>query len=180
VRLKGGRMITTRIAQEDDVIALTAIGLAAWQVAVLGLVDLVKVRHTVEVAFLSFLRNNWERVLVGEIDGALAGWVASERGDGTITDLWVTPEMQRQGLGSLLLEQMESRIVSMNIDTAHLATHVRNTVAVDFFRKRGYAVSSLSTSYAAKLDQNVETIGLRKTLIERPERDAGSSLFSYL
>ncbi|KQV34406.1 MULTISPECIES: GNAT family N-acetyltransferase [unclassified Rhizobium] len=172
-------MITIRIAREDDVIPLTAIGLSAWQTAVLGLVDPVKMRHTVEVAFLSFLRNNWERVLVGEIDGALAGWVASEQGDGTITDLWVAAEVQRQGLGSALLEQMENRIAAMDIETAELGTHARNTAAVDFFMKRGYSVSSLSTSYAAKLDQNVETIGLRKVLIERPELDAGSSLFSY-
>ena len=172
-------MISIRMAREEDVIPLTAIGLSAWQMAVLGLVDPVKMRHTVEVAFLSFLRNNWERVLVGELDGALAGWVASERADGTITDLWVMPDLQRQGLGSALLEQMESRIAAMEIESAELGTHARNTVAVDFFMKRGYSVSSLSTSYAAKLDQNVETIGLRKVLIERPELDAGSSLFSY-
>ncbi|MDQ0320335.1 ribosomal-protein-alanine N-acetyltransferase [Pararhizobium capsulatum DSM 1112] len=172
-------MITIRIASEDDVIPLTAIGLSAWQMAVRGLVDPVKMRHTVEVAFLSFIRNNWERVFVGEIDGALAGWIASERGDGVITDLWVTPHAQRQGLGTALLGQMESRIAALDIEAAELGTHARNAAAVDFFMKRGYSVSSLSTSYAAKLDQNVETIGLRKILIERPVLDTGSSLFSY-
>jgi ribosomal-protein-alanine N-acetyltransferase len=38
-------------------------------------------------------------------------------------------------------------------------------VAINFFQKHGYSVSWLSSNYAPKLDRDVQSVGLSKSLI---------------
>jgi ribosomal-protein-alanine N-acetyltransferase len=155
-----------RHAHEKDVPVLVDIGLQAWEKAVSGVADAGAMRRVAELSFLSFLRSNWFLISVIENGGAVAGWAAREDRDGTISDLWITPALQRSGLGSSLLADLEQRILADGFEAAALKTHAQNAQAIDFFRKHGYAVSSLSTAYAPKLDRDIESVGLTKTLRE--------------
>lgn len=99
-----------RHAHEKDVPVLVDIGLQAWEKAVSGVADAGAMRRVAELSFLSFLRSNWFLVSIIENGGAVAGWAAREDRDGTISDLWIEPALQRSGLGSSLLADLEQRI----------------------------------------------------------------------
>ncbi len=157
-------MITVRTARELEIPALTAVGLDAWERAVSGLADARGMRHIAELSFLSFLRSHWYGVSVVEAGGVIAGWAAREDNDGSISDLWIAPDVQRSGLGSLLLADLERTIKAQGFETAMVKTHAQNTRAIAFFHKHGYSVSSLSTAYVPKLDRDVESIGMTKVL----------------
>ncbi|WP_426123073.1 GNAT family N-acetyltransferase [Pararhizobium sp. PWRC1-1] len=157
-------MIIVRLARENEVPALAAIGLDAWEKAVSSVADAQAMRRIAELSFLSFLRSNWFSVSVVETGGSVAGWAAREDKDGTISDLWIEPSMQRNGLGSSLLADLEDRILVGGFEAAVIRTHAQNDKAIGFFRKHGYAISSLSTAYAPKLDRDVESVGMTKML----------------
>ncbi len=159
-------MIIVRLAREEETPALAELGLDAWEKAVSGVTDARAMRRVAELSFLSFLRSNWFLVSVIENGGAVAGWAAREDRDGTISDLWIEPALQRSGFGSSLLADLERKILADGFQVAALRTHAQNVQAIDFFRKHGYAVSSLSTAYAPKLDRDIESVGLTKTLRE--------------
>ncbi|WP_455271945.1 N-acetyltransferase family protein [Rhizobium herbae] len=159
-------MMIVRLAREDETPALAAIGLNAWEKAVSGVADAQSMRRVAELSFLSFLRSKWFSVSVIENSGTVAGWAAREDNDGMISDLWIEPSVQRNGLGSSLLADLEHRIQTAGFEAAVIRTHAQNAQAIRFFRKHGYAISSLSTAYAPKLDRDVESIGMRKMLGE--------------
>lgn len=159
-------MMIVRVARENEVPALAAIGLHAWERAVSGVADAQAMRRVAELSFLSFLRSNWFLVSVIETGGIVAGWAAREDKDGTISDLWIEPPLQRNGLGSKLLADLEQRILGEGFEAAMIKTHAQNAQAIGFFRKHGYAVNALSTAYAPKLDRDVESVGMVKMLSE--------------
>ena len=159
-------MFSLRSAREEEIQGLAALGLAAWEKAVSGLVDARAMRHVAELSFLSFLRSRWFFTSVVEMDNVAAGWAAREEGDGEISDLWIDPAVQRRGLGSLLLADLERRIRDEGFEAATISTHAQNAQAIAFFRKHGYAISWLSNTYAPKLDRDVDAVGMTKILNE--------------
>lgn len=159
-------MMIVRLARENEVPALAAIGLDAWEKAVSGVADAQAMRRIAELSFLSFLRSSWFSVSVIETNGIVAGWAAREDKDGSISDLWIEPSLQRSGFGSSLLADLEHRILNAGFEAAVIKTHAQNAQAIGFFRKHGYAISSLSTAYAPKLDRDVESVGMTKMLGE--------------
>ncbi|WP_438749018.1 GNAT family N-acetyltransferase [Pararhizobium sp. O133] len=169
-------MITVRVARENEILALTAVGLDAWERAVSGLADAGAMRRIAELSFLSFLRSQWFAVSLIETGGVVAGWAAREDNDGSISDLWIAPALQRSGLGSLLLADLERAIKEEGFEAAMVKTHAQNSQAIGFFRKHGYSVSSLSTAYAPKLDRDVESIGMTK-ILEEPVFHKGQEWF---
>lgn len=159
-------MITIRYATTDDVPALAEIGLRAWEQAATGVADLDALRDNAREAFLQFLAAKWLTVVVAERGGVTAGWAAREKMDEEITDLWVDPTLQRRGVGTTLLAALEDEMRRSGFEAADLQTHARNAPALAFFRKQGYAVNWLSVTYSPKLDGDVESVGLRRQLVE--------------
>ncbi|MDR6759010.1 ribosomal-protein-alanine N-acetyltransferase [Mycoplana sp. BE70] len=158
-------MITIRSATTDDVPALAEIGLRAWEQAATSVADLDALRDNAREAFLQFLAAKWVTVIVAE-GGTIAGWAAREKMDEEITDLWVNPAAQRQGVGTALLATLEDEMRRSGFEAADLQTHARNAPALAFFRKQGYAVNWLSVTYSPKLDRDVESVGLRRQLVD--------------
>lgn len=159
-------MTTIRHAHSDDIPALAEIGMRAWEQAVTGVADLDALRDNARHAFVQFLENHWVMVTVAEAGGRIAGWAAREKLDEDITDLWVDPAMQRRGVGAALLGAIEEEMRRSDVETADLQTHARNAPALAFFRSQGYSVNWLSVAYSPKLDRDVESVGLRRQLIE--------------
>lgn len=158
-------MITIRNARQEEIGALADIGMRAWEQAVTGLADLDRLREAVREAFVVFLGNRWLTVTVAERSGATAGWAAREELDDQITDLWVDPPQQHEGVGTALLAAIEAEVVAAGYEACGLQTHARNSAAVDFFRKHGYAVNWLSVAYSQRLDRDIESVGLKRKLV---------------
>ncbi|KQR73478.1 GNAT family N-acetyltransferase [Rhizobium sp. Leaf341] len=175
---EGNVVVTTiRAAREDEASLLADIGLAAWESAIAGVdagsAENVSMQEVAHFAFLAFARSRWHRIHVAETDGLVIGWAACERPDGVITDFWIHPDFQRKGVGARLMDKLEIDILSEGTEVAETATHVDNAAALAFFAKRGFHVAWLSTRYAARLDRDVEQIGLRKSLICADETEDG-------
>lgn len=163
-------MIVTRNARANDVPLLVAIGIAAWAQAAAGVTDLAALRENALLAFRRFLVDHWLQVTVAEQSGVIAGWGAREALDDEITDLWVDPARQGAGVGGALLGALEADIAAAGHDAVRLQTHARNEAAVRFFRNRDYQVHWLSVAWSARLDRDIESIGLRRWLRqERPD-----------
>lgn len=158
-------MVVIRNARSFEAGRLAEIGLAAWEGAVAAWgEDVAALRPNAKEAYERFAREQWPLILVGEVEGEIAGWGAREDADNHVSDLWIDPRFQGQGVGSKLLSTFESEIAEAGHETAEIETHARNLRAVGLFERRGYAVHSLSIKYAPSLDRDIETIGLSKVL----------------
>jgi ribosomal-protein-alanine N-acetyltransferase len=157
-------MIIIRAAHEDDISRLALIGLRAWEKATsdIGMTDTL--RENARMAFANFTHSSWLSIRVAEFDGAVVGWTARENFDDTITDFWVDPQFERQGVGRALLDDIEDQLRLQNYDVAKLESHAQNQVAINFFCKHGYSISWLSVTYSPKLDRDVQSLGLSKNL----------------
>jgi ribosomal-protein-alanine N-acetyltransferase len=158
--------VNIRGARQDEAEELAEIGLRAWDKAMVPVGETRQMLDNARRAFQYFTRNSWITITVIELGGVTAGWAAREALDENITDFWIDPPHQRQGLGARLLTAMEDEIERQGFLQASLETHARNEQAVAFFQKHGYSVRWFSVSYNPKLDRDVETIGLSKQLIE--------------
>lgn len=157
-------MITIRQARQDDAAILAAIGFRAWEDATRSIQTNDEIRENARSAFAHFTLGAWHCILVAESDGTLAGWAARENSDDMISDFWIDPFYQRQGIGEMLLDELEAQVLAAGFPSVKLESHADNEKALSFFRKHGYEVSWLSMKYARKLDREVQSIGLRKQL----------------
>ncbi|NTF32051.1 GNAT family N-acetyltransferase [Rhizobium skierniewicense] len=159
-------MLSIRPAREGDATVLAAIGLRAWANAAsaIGITDVL--RDNARASFENFSHSSWRCITLAQAADVVVGWAARENFDETITDFWVDPIYQRQGVGAVLLDEVERQIVVRGLPVAKLESHAQNDQAVSFFRKHGYRVSWLSMTYSTKLDREVQSVGLQKQLLD--------------
>ncbi len=155
-------MTIIRNAREDEAMTLAGIGLRAWETALAGWADADEMRASAENAFLSFTQNHWLAIDVAEKGGQAVGWAAREKLDNAITDLWVDPLFQRMGTGSMLLNLLELEVRDLGYDEILIETHSENTIAINFLKKHGYTIRSLTTTWSSKLDRDIDTVGMVK------------------
>jgi len=159
------RRLTIRNARAGDVRKIARIGFEAWLDEVSRWADNTNILASqAEAAYRDFAEHSWHVILVGELDGRMAGWGARENSDHMISDLWVAPACQGQGVGSALLEALEQAIREAGHGFATLETHANNTRAIDLYKRHGYGVIALSVRYSRHLDRDVEKVDMEKTL----------------
>ncbi len=159
-------MATIRNARADEADVLAAIGFRAWDSSSEGWGDAPDIRESAYRSFEAFTRNHWLSIDLAERAGQIVGWGAREKLDNSITDLWVDPVFQRQGVGAALLKHLEEEIVAHGHEMALTQVHSENSAALAFFRKAVYGVSWMTTAWSPKLDRDVDTVGLVKQLVE--------------
>lgn len=159
-------MVTIRKARQDDAELLTGIGLRAWRKAMMTVGEAAEMAANARDAFARFTEDGWITITVVEKSGVVAGWAAREDLDETISDFWIDPDFEGQGLGSALLAAVEDELRAQGFSLARLQTHAMNGDALKFFEKKGYAVNWLTVSYNPKLDRDVQSVGLSKSLSE--------------
>ena len=107
-------LIHIRPARMAELDRLAAIGLAAWQRGIAPLVPgLVWDRVRAANPFRPFLRHRRDAVVVAEMAGEPAGIAARDDGSDYISDLWVSPLHEGQGVGSALLQSLEEAIAAI-------------------------------------------------------------------
>ncbi len=163
-------MVTIRKALKDDARLLTEIGMRAWRKAMASVGEAEEMAAYARGAFAQFTEEGWITITVVEKSGVPVGWAAREDMDETITDFWIDPDFEGQGLGGALLQAVEDQLKAQGIALARLQTHAMNSDALNFFEKKGYSVNWLTVSYNPKLDRDVQSVGLSKSL-----SDAGAT-----
>ncbi len=157
-------MVQIRNARQDEAAVLAEIGFRAWVEAASGWGEEAETRENVAAAFRNFTASKWLAIDVAEQATQIVGWSAREKLDNHITDLWVEPIFQRQGVGTQMLRAIEAEMVRVGHTELTTEVHSENTGAIAFFEKNGFRVQWMTTAWSAKLDRDVDTVGLIKDL----------------
>lgn len=104
---------------------------------------------TVE-AFMNELTNNmFARYIVMEQRGELIGyggmWIIVD--EAHVTNVAVRADYRGQGLGELLMTELQHKAVAFGADRMTLEVRVTNTVAQNLYRKLGFEPSGLRPGY---------------------------------
>lgn len=159
-------MLVLRPASSSEAQELARIGLAAWEKAIrVWGEDADRLRDNAKNAYHDFCMRHWPDILVAEWDGALAGWGASEKADDFVTDLWVHPDYQGRGIGTALLEEIETGIKERGYPAARLDTHARNAGAIRLYKRLGYRVTAYFVAYSAPLDEDIDKVEMIKEFV---------------
>ena len=162
-------MIHIRNAHEGETAVLASIGLRSWQRAMGAIGGTGELLEGANEAFTNFTRNLWLTITVIELNGEAVGWAAREGLDEAISDFWIDPDFVRRDLGSALLGRIEQDVRGQGLENVSLQSHAGNTDAIAFLKARGYEIRWLSIVYSPKLDSDVPTAGLSKSLVEDSE-----------
>jgi [ribosomal protein S18]-alanine N-acetyltransferase len=87
--------------------------------------------------------------------GRILGFIVAEtrRKIGHIITIDVVAEGRRSGVGSLLLDAAEKRLIRDGVATVALETPVNNEAAIRFYKKKGYFVEkTVAGYYSGQLD----------------------------
>ncbi len=99
--------------------------------------------------------------IVGETKGTngrwgIAGFAVGQqprRGLGHVVTIDVLPDARRTGLGTRLMQEVESRLVIDGCETIFLETAVDNLPALNFYKRLGYSVvKTIPRYYLDKID----------------------------
>jgi ribosomal protein S18 acetylase RimI-like enzyme len=138
--------LEVRPAAADDVPALRALGVRAWQAAYAGVLPPAEVANGIAEFFNEYslgaaVRSG--RMLVAVRDGELVGLLESDRpapGRAVIWKLYVAPAAQRAGVGRALVEACPAGPDAREIGVEH---DERNAAAGAFFERLGFAVDTV-------------------------------------
>ena len=92
--------------------------------------------------------------------GFIVGFIVAEtrRKVGHIITIDVVAAARRSGVGSLLLDAAENRLIRDGVATVALETPVNNEAAIRFYKKKGYFVEkTVAGYYSGQLDALVMT-----------------------
>jgi ribosomal-protein-alanine N-acetyltransferase len=143
------------------------VGFAAWTHSAFGQDDAGRAdRERLRDEFVSFCRDKPETMIVASADGQILGWGAREDMDNVISDLWVAPSAQGQGIGAALLEALEDAIAKQAFDFAELETYAGNAGAVRFYERHGYEPVWRGMKFSASLNYELDKVRFRKALRE--------------
>ena len=81
-----------------------------------------------------------ELFLVGVVEGAVAASVMAgyEGHRGWVNYLAVVPEHRRKGLGRILMQEVEKRLLELGCPKLNMQVRSSNTEAMAFYRRLGY------------------------------------------
>lgn len=97
----------------------------------------------------NYLRFPGAECVVAETDDAIIGFclTAHERASGYIITIDVLAEYRRQGVGSMLLAEVERRLAARGVREVALETATDNVSAIAFWQKHGYRTRGVKRGY---------------------------------
>ena len=137
-------VISIRKAMASEVECLADIAYQAWERDLRPFLSGEAASRQIEKRRLSqAVHELLDRIIVADIDGLAVGWCGRHRIKAYIPYLFVTPSLQNQGIGTLLLRRMESLLELENADRVQLDTLSDNVRAVSFYQHQGYQILAL-------------------------------------
>ena len=102
----------------------------------------------------NYVARMWPRMTVAVDDGQVLGVVAL---DGHVIDLlWIRADRRGRGIGSVLMEQAESKLAADH-DVAALECFAPNRASIAFYESRGYTTVRTYYEAASGVDRVVMT-----------------------
>lgn len=145
--------------------ALGDLAFDAWEASAFGQHDAGRAdRDSLRQEFLDFCKSKPHTMLVAASATAPLGWGAREDMDNVISDLWVAPAAQGQGVGAALLGALEDAIAKQGFEYAELETYAGNSGAVRFYERQGYVPVWRGMKFSESLNYELDKIRFRKNL----------------
>ena len=137
-------MISIRKAEKADAHRLADIAYRAWETGIFPLLTEQPGMKDAERRRLEqAVSETLGRIIVAEMDGIAVGWCSRSARRAYIPFLFVMPELQGNGIGSMLLRRMESLLELEGAERVHLETPADNVRAVRFYERQGYRILAL-------------------------------------
>jgi ribosomal protein S18 acetylase RimI-like enzyme len=91
--------------------------------------------------------------LVAELDGRLVGTVIGgfDGRRGMVYHLAVDGQQRRQGIGEMLMDELEARLKARGCIRSYLLVTVENSAAMRFYEKRGWKIMDQVRTYGKDL-----------------------------
>ncbi|MBA1349125.1 GNAT family N-acetyltransferase [Rhizobium sp. WYCCWR 11146] len=157
-----------RIAAADHE-AVGAVGFAAWAASdafedsYLDPDVIARVRHE----FAIFPKEAKDEIFVAERDETIVGWGARENQSNYVSDLWVHPDHQGNGVGRALLLHLCELMAAEGLATARLDTHAGNKGAIRLYERCGFTIFWRGREFSKSMGVSLEKVHLEKRLADR-------------
>ncbi len=158
-------LVQIRRARPEEAVRLGDIGFSAWEAGPISLEDGGRTdRRALLAGFRRFAAEFPDTILVADSAGLAVGWGAREDRDNFISDLWVAPAAQRQGVGTALLMALIAEIRQLGFDEAKLEVVAANGPAVRLYERHGFAISWRMEKFSQSLGYAIDKLGMNKSL----------------
>ena len=138
--------VRIRKADQREIEILADIAYVTWEKDLLPFVkDTEALRRSEQHRLRAAVVESLDGIIVAEAEELAVGWCARTRGRPYVSFLFVTPLLQNNGIGSLLLRRMESLLELEGHDRVLLDTFADNVRAVHFYQQHGYQILALKT-----------------------------------
>lgn len=155
--------VKIRKAEAGEASRLSAIGYDAWDASIRPLLrNVAGLRERERMRQRVYAERAIVNILVAATGSQLLGWVARTPGSIYVPYLMVAPEVQGQGIGSLLLTRTEALMELEGLDRVMLDTPADNVRAVQFYVGMGYHILAHAPGSAAA--RGLEGVRLEKRL----------------
>jgi ribosomal-protein-alanine N-acetyltransferase len=136
--------IFIRKAELSDAARLADIAYRAWETGILPiLTEQPGMREAEKKRLARAVSETLGRIIVVEVDGVVVAWCSRAARRAYIPYLFVLPELQSHGLGSMLLRRMETMLELEGAERVQLETPADNVRAVQFYERQGYRILAL-------------------------------------
>ncbi|WP_235916703.1 MULTISPECIES: GNAT family N-acetyltransferase [Alphaproteobacteria] len=158
--------LTIRKLTAADYEAVGRIGFAAWRSSGEGepAFDQSDVVEAARSAFFSYPATAKGDVVVAEFGSRVVGWAAREDEPNYISDIWVDPDFQGQGVGSALLMCLVDHILGEGCAAARIDTRASNFKAIQTYERHGFEVFWRGEQFDSSLGVSLEKVHLAKSL----------------
>lgn len=135
-----------RHADQNEAIDLATLAFVAWEQGILPLYkDREQSREALMNRLTNYCQQHFRDIIVAKMGGEIVGWCSRVRGKPYVPYLFVTPHLQGQGIGGLLLKRMENIFELQGHHAAQLETPADHVRAVKFYENQGYNILAMKS-----------------------------------
>ncbi|MBB4092014.1 GNAT family N-acetyltransferase [Brucella pecoris] len=141
-----------------EFVSMAALAVRAWRIAARDIELTAEKHEALEAKFQRDLHANTDCVLIAERAGIVAGWGARVPQSNYISDLWVDPLRQGQGIGRHLLGALMAQILLDGFDEAVIGTHADNLPALNLYKRAGFRIDWRGEEWSESFGRTVEKV----------------------
>jgi len=135
---------TIRHADKAEAMDLAALAFVSWEQGILPLYrDREHSRDALMNQLSAYCQDNFRNIIVAKMDGEIVGWCARMSNKPYVPYLFVTPHLQGQGIGGMLLKRMEYIFELQGHKAVQLETPADHVQAVRFYENQGYSILAM-------------------------------------
>ncbi|MBD8064675.1 GNAT family N-acetyltransferase [Devosia sp. PTR5] len=136
--------IKIRSAEATDAPRMADIAFRAWKGSILPILSDRPGQKDAERRRLAHaVGHGWQNAIVAVLDDIVVGWCSRSPRRNYIPYLFVMPEVQDNGIGTLLLQRMEAVLELAGATRVSLETPADHVRAVRFYERQGYRIMAL-------------------------------------